>query len=240
MRALEEADGRLVVVDQLEELFTRCDDEDERRVRRRAPRRASARGVAIRADFYGRCAQYPELARGLGDGHVLVGPMRRDELRRAIDCLRRRRPEVEPQLVDALLGDVSGRPARCRSSTTLLELWRHRDGRHLRLAAYEQAGGVDGAVARLAERAFDRLEPEQLPAARRVLLRLAGDGEAAVRVPLHELDDDIMRSSRSASVSSRSPKAIRGRARSAAARVAAAAGLAGGGRPGATAPSASP
>ena len=148
--------------------------------------------VAIRADFYGRCAQYPELARRLGDGHVLVGPMRRDELRRAIELPAQRAGlEVEPELVDALLADVGGRPgALPLLSTTLLELWQHRDGRHLRLAAYEHAGGVDGAVARLAERAYDRLEPEQLPAARRVLLRLAGDGEAAVRCPLHELDDD--------------------------------------------------
>ena len=194
MRALEEADGRLVVVDQLEELFTRCDDEDERRAFAAALAARPRVVVAIRADFYARCAQYPELARGLGDGHVLVGPMRRDELRRAIELPAQRAGlDVEPQLVDALLADVGGRPgALPLLSTTLLELWRHRDGRHLRLAAYEQAGGVDGAVARLAERAFDRLEPEQLPAARRVLLRLAGDGEAAVRVPLHELDDDIV------------------------------------------------
>ena len=37
--------------------------------------------LAVRADFYGRCAAYPELSRLLGANHVLVGPMSRDELR---------------------------------------------------------------------------------------------------------------------------------------------------------------
>ena len=68
--------------------------------------------------------------------------------------------EVEPELADALLADVEGRPgALPLLSTALLELWQHRDGRRLRMSAYEQAGGVQGAVARLAERAYERLEP---------------------------------------------------------------------------------
>ena len=51
----------------------------------RDPRRRAVVLVAVRADFYGRCAAYPELARLLGANQVLVGPMRRDELRRAIE-----------------------------------------------------------------------------------------------------------------------------------------------------------
>ena len=53
--------------------------------RARDPRRRALVLVAVRADFYGRCAAYPELSRLLGANHVLVGPMRRDELRRAIE-----------------------------------------------------------------------------------------------------------------------------------------------------------
>ena len=79
-------------------------------------------------------------------------------------------------------------------STALLELWQRRDGRTLRLAAYEQTGGVRGAVARLAEAAYGRLDPRQQAVARRILLRLAGEdvGGAAVRrrVALDELDAD--------------------------------------------------
>ena len=150
----------------------------------------------MRADYYGRCAAYPELARLLGANHVLVGPMRRDELRRAIEQPALRAGlHIERGLVDALVADVEGEPgALPLLSTALLELWQRRDGRRLRLSTYEQTGGVRGAVARLAEHTYQRLDDERRELARRILLRLAGEGEgdAAVRrrVPLTELDAD--------------------------------------------------
>ena len=117
--------------------------------------------LAVRADFYGRCAAYPELSRLLGANHVLVGPMSRDELRRAIERPAQRVGlSVEPALVDALLADVEGRPgALPLLSTALLELWRQRERRQLRLAAYARRGGVQGAVARLAEDAYSGSSP---------------------------------------------------------------------------------
>ena len=125
--------------------------------------------VAVRADFYGHCAAYPELWRLLGANHVLVGPMRRDELRRAIELPARRAGlRVEPELADALVADVAGEPgALPLLSSSLLELWQRRDGHRLRLDAYDQAGGVRGAVARLAERAYERLDHERREVARR-------------------------------------------------------------------------
>ena len=44
----------------------------------------------------------------------------------------------------------------------------------MRLVAYERTGGVRGAVARLAERAFAELGPSEQESARKLLLRLAG------------------------------------------------------------------
>jgi hypothetical protein len=62
------------------------------------------------------------------------------------------------------------------------------------MAAYQQAGGVHGAVARLAEAAWQQLDSDAQQTARRILLRLAGpgEGEAVVRrrVPLDELTQD--------------------------------------------------
>jgi WD40 repeat protein len=97
-------------------------------------------------------------------------------------------------LVERLLADCEGESgALPLLSTALAELWRERDGRHLRLAGYERTAGVRGAVARLAEEAYGRLDPEQRAVARRILLRLAGDEVQGVpvgrRVPLAELDD---------------------------------------------------
>ena len=209
LRALEQATaevaprGRLVIaVDQFEEVFTACREESERAAFvdaliacARDPRRRALVLVAVRADFYGRCAAYPELWRLLGANQVPVGPMRRDELRRAIELPARRAGlRVEPDLTDALIADVEGEPgALPLLSTSLLELWQRRDGRALRLSAYEQAGGVHGAVARLAESAYERLDPERRPVARRILLRLAGEGQGdtvvRARVPLGEFGE---------------------------------------------------
>src|SRR3954452_25203538 len=204
--AIEQATAHgplLIAVDQFEETFTACGDETERAAFLGAliaaagdERRRARVLVAVRADFYGRCAAYPELARQLGANHVLVGPMEQDELRRAIEVpAQRARLHVEPELVDALIADVKDEPgALPLLSTALLELWQQRDGRTMRLSAYRQSGGVHRAVARLAERTYDRLDPDQRETARRILLRLAGEGEgdAAVRqrVELSELDGD--------------------------------------------------
>ena len=165
----------MIAVDQFEELFTACRDEAERAAFAdalvaavRDPRRRALVLIALRADFYGRCASYPELWRMLGANHVLVGPMRRDELRRAIESPAQRAGlRVDAALVDALVADVQGEPgALPLLSTALLELWQERDGRGSALAAYERAGGVRGAVARLAERVYGAARPGRAGRAR--------------------------------------------------------------------------
>ena len=114
----------------------------------------------------------------LSASHVLVGPMDRDELARAIEQPAARAGlEVERGLVDALVSDVAGEPGGLPLlSTTLLELWRARDGRVLR---YEQlpderwrarrgraAGGRRLQPARR-ERAADRAWPDAAARQRR-------------------------------------------------------------------------
>ena len=121
--------------------------------------------------------------------------MRRDELRRAIELPARRAGlRVEPRLVSALVGDVAGEPGGLPLlSAALVELWQRRDGRTLTYRAYERTGGVEGAVARLAEDAYRRLSAAERRRARPLLLRLAGDDEEAEafvrrRVALDELE----------------------------------------------------
>ena len=192
----------VLAVDQFEETFTACRDEDERsgfvaelvRVAQDPHKRAKVM-LAIRADYYGNCAVYPELAVLLGENQVLVGPMRRDELRRAVDGPALRAGlRVEPELTVALVADVEDAPgALPLLSTALLELWQRRDGRRLRLASYKETGGVRGAVGRLAEEGFGRLDERQQTIARTVLLRLAeveaGGGVERRRLRLEDLDD---------------------------------------------------
>ena len=195
-------DSRLLLaVDQLEELFTACRSDVERTAFADTLARAAADPhgravvvVALRADFYGRFAAYPELAELLGGNQVLVGPMQASELRRAVELPASRVGlRVEPELTDALVDDVEGEPgALPLLSTALLELWQKRDDDALTLAAYRESGGVHGAVARLAESTYARIPDGQRPIVRALMLRLVGEDEGDVpvrrRAPLAELD----------------------------------------------------
>jgi WD40 repeat protein/DNA-binding SARP family transcriptional activator len=195
-------DARFVLaIDQFEETFTACEDERERAAFAAELVRMADAGpgvvvLAVRADHYGRCAAYQRLAGLLASNHVLVGPMRRDELRRAVLCPARRGGLlVEPELADALVADVEDEPgALPLLSAALLELWQHRDGRRLRLGGYERTGGVRGAVARLAEDAFVQLDERGRTAARDLVMRLVelrADGEVERRrLPLTEVAED--------------------------------------------------
>ena len=89
--------------------------------------------VALRADFYGRCAEHPRLAAALAAHQRLLGPMQTDELRRAIEGPARGAGlRLEAGLVDAMLADVEGEPgALPLLSHALYESWARRDGRVL-------------------------------------------------------------------------------------------------------------
>ena len=202
-RVLESAEPeeRLVLaLDQFEELFTTHRAEERVAYMDALADAAEREGgrlvivLAVRADYYGACAAHPRLARLLGETHVLVGPMQPQELARAIaEPARKAGLAVDRDLVTKLVDDVAGQPgALPLLSTALLELWQHRDGRRMRLAAYERTGGVDGAVARLAEQAYGSLSEDEQGVARRILIRLAGseEGDAVVRrrVALEEID----------------------------------------------------
>ena len=176
----------MLAVDQFEETFTVCEDDDERAefvVRaHQGGEDPDGRWVvvlALRADYYGRCAAYPELAAMLGASNVLVRPMQPDELRRAIERPAQRVGlRIEPELVDALVADVEREPGGLPlMSTALLELWQRRDGRRLRHSAYAQTGGVQGAVARLAGERVRAARRGQQSVARGVLMRLVGSTE---------------------------------------------------------------
>ena len=188
----------VVAVDQLEELFTVCDLESERSQFLESLVTAASdheRRVLVlctlRADFYGRLSAYPRFAELLSRSHALVGPLDRDELEEAIEQPAARAGlEVEPRLVNVLVGEVGEEPgALPLLSTTLLELWRARTGRVLRLQDYRTTGGVRGGVARIAEAAYLRLSEPDRRIARGLLLRLADVREGTPERRLMPLDE---------------------------------------------------
>jgi WD40 repeat protein/DNA-binding SARP family transcriptional activator len=160
------------------------------------PERRAIVLLAMRADFFGHVAPYVELADLIGPNHALLGPMTVGELRRAIEGPANQVGlTVESALVDGLVDDIAGEIGGLPLlSTALVDLWREREGGALTLAAYEQMGGVRGAVGRHAEAAFRSLDDSERQVARRVLLRFVagGDDEPLTRrrVSRAELDAD--------------------------------------------------
>ncbi|MFG2364834.1 helix-turn-helix domain-containing protein [Streptomyces mirabilis] len=177
-----------VIVDQFEEVFTLCHDPAERAafidmlLTARQPDSRLRILLAVRADFYGRCAGHPGLAEALRDANLLVGPMSPVELREAI--VKPTAAEgltVERALTSRLVEEVANAPGGLPLlSHVLLETWRRRRGKTMTLAGYEAAGGLEGAVAKTAEDAYGRFTAAQAAAARRLLLRLVAPGDGAL------------------------------------------------------------
>ncbi|MEU6223270.1 helix-turn-helix domain-containing protein [Streptomyces sp. NPDC047042] len=182
-----------VIVDQFEELFTLCHDRAERDrfldllLAARRPESGLRVVVAVRGDFYGHCSAHRELASAVSRANLLVGPMSRDELRETITGPAASAGlNVERTLTARIIDEVVDQPgALPMLSHALLETWRRRRGRLLTLAAYEEAGGVRGAIAATAEEVYSQVPAEQNRIARRILLRLIapGDGTADTRRP---------------------------------------------------------
>ena len=193
-------DQRVVlVVDQLEEVWTAGADEHERRSFLDAlagiVHETDTRVVlAVRGDYFPLIAEHPALADLARDATVLVGAPTRAEVRRMVEVPATAAGlDLEPGLAETVsddAGDAAGLLPLL--STALLQLWERRDVRRLTYGSYVGMGGLVGAVAHVAEEAYAALDETDRPVARTVLLRLAGraSGGDVVRrrVPLAELD----------------------------------------------------
>ena len=204
------APGLLIVVDQFEEIFTACRDEVEQHRFIAAICALAGPAVvllALRADFYDRALRYPELARALQEHQVVVVPMSRHEVRRAIvEPARLARLAVEDGLVELLLRDLAphspdGSPAGAAHeagalpllSHALLTTWSRSHGGRLTVADYQASGGIRHAIARTADQVYGALGDDERDTARRLFLRLVyvADDAPATRslVRLAELRD---------------------------------------------------
>ena len=178
----------LLVIDQFEELFTLCNDEQQRQAWIAAITTALMDSnsrlrvvFTLRADFLDRPLQYPDLAEIARERMVLVPAMSLDELERAIVGPARRIGLIfEAGLVAAILDEVRDQlGALPLLQYALSELFLRRKDRELKLSAFRAMGGVRGALAGRAESAFAELNALAQDAARQLFLRLTTLGEGS-------------------------------------------------------------
>lgn len=166
----------LVVLDQAEELFAGAPADE---LLGQLPDYVEERGgrllLVLRSDFYGRLADVELLAPYAEKTAVLVGPMRADELRRAlVEPAAAAGLSLEAELVETIMEDVSGQPEPLPLlSAAMVRTWQRRDGNVLTLEGYRLAGELAGAVEAAAEECFVRLGDAGRRAARHLLVRLA-------------------------------------------------------------------
>lgn len=196
-----ESGRRFVVVDQFEEALALPDQ--PRRQALEALASVAGHSVVIlglRSDAFAAASLEPTLEPAMSRP-ILLSPMTRAELHEVIV-----RPAeslgvaVDDDLVKVLLEELAPGADDSRVapgtlpllSNAMLLVWAVSGGHRLTLADYHTAGGVAGAVERLAEQVYTSLDPVQQEASERLLLRLArvAGGDVVVReaLPLAEVD----------------------------------------------------
>lgn len=174
----------LIVIDQFEELYTQCQDEQERQAFIDCLLEVAALinvslVLTLRTDFLGQALAYRPLADAIQQGSQMLGPMSRTELQAAIT-----KPAalLDVTLEEGLTERMTEAVSSSKGNLPLLEfalqeLWIKQQGIQLTNAAYNEIGGLEEAVARHAEQVFSKLNELEKERSRQVFLQLVRPGE---------------------------------------------------------------
>jgi hypothetical protein len=139
--------------------------------------------IAVRGDYWDRCAAYPQLVRAMEDDQLVVRPMPEASLRRAVTGPAQASGlRVDDALIDAIVADVHaadlgpGGAVLPLLSQALALTWENRDGDWLRREGYDRAGRVARSVEVSAEDVYTRLPEDQQAVARDMLRRMTAAG----------------------------------------------------------------
>lgn len=176
----------LLVIDQFEEIFTLVEDEQIRQhflaslVTAVLDSDSRLRVViTLRADFTHQPLQYVDFGELVRQRTEFVLPLTPDELEEAIvGPTKRAGLALESGLIQAIIRDIGDQPGMLPLlQYALTELFERRRGRLLTLTAYQESGGVLGALARRADEIYDDLDERQQQMAQQLFLRLVTLGE---------------------------------------------------------------
>jgi WD40 repeat protein/serine/threonine protein kinase/DNA-binding SARP family transcriptional activator len=176
----------LLIVDQLEAIYTGSTGATERGMFLQQLYNAAIEPhsrlrvlMVLRADFYDRPLAEPGLSQLMGRRTETVCPLTADEVARAIEGPARQLDvEPEPGLASRIVADVMEQGgALPMLQYALTELFERRRGRWLTHDAYQEIGGLSGALVQRAEDLFLGLSPDEQRAARQLFLRLVATGD---------------------------------------------------------------
>ncbi len=199
----------LLVIDQFEELFTHTEQAATRTAFAKtlwelatSPESNLWLLVTLRVDFLGRCGELVINGDGLRldriaydeSYRVFLSQLQPEQLRASIiEPAHKVGLTLEPGLADRMLSDVGGEPgALPLLEDTLDVLWLGREGHTLTQVAYNNLGGVIGALQRRADSLVDKLNKADAAVAQRLLVSLVAVADdtaqdTRLRVSLGEL-----------------------------------------------------
>lgn len=115
--------------------------------------------VTLRADFYHRMVEIPELANLLQAGTFPLTVPKRDALRQMIEHPANRVGiELEEGLVDIILDDTGDEPGNLALMAYALDELYKTSGNTMTIKAYNDLGGVKGAIGKRAEKQWSNLQ----------------------------------------------------------------------------------
>ncbi|MDM8559667.1 hypothetical protein [Candidatus Parabeggiatoa sp. HSG14] len=195
-----QAERVVLVVDQFEEVFALCKDDEQRQQFLATLLATVTRAdnkfclvVVIRADFFDKYSQHVDLAKQIQAHQIIVTPMTAAELEEAIVAPTQQVGlQIEPKLVSEMLADVKGALGSLPLlQYTLRELWtKCAPHRLLTFSAYEELGKITGTLEKGANGVYAQLSPPEQKTAQRIFIELTqlGEGTPDTRRQLSQQD----------------------------------------------------
>lgn len=190
----------LLVVDQFEELYTLCNQDDRERfvdLLLAGVKDAPCKVVlTLRADFCGQAYAYRPLVDALQDADLKLGSMNQAELQAAIEKpAEKMGVQLEAGLTERILDDVGKEPGNLPLlEFALTRLWDKQQNCELTHESYSEIGGVKQALADHAEAIYSKLTKPEQKQAQQIFVQLVqlGEGTADTRrlVTRAEISDD--------------------------------------------------
>ncbi len=176
----------IVLVDQFEEVYSLCDDTDERDAFANTLLHAAAAKagyvsviLTLRSDFLGQIQQHPALNQIVANQGVIVSAMSQDELYTAIaEPAKTAGHELDRSTIDLLIEQTEGREGVLPLlQFALTRIWEGIAEGVNPAETLNKIGGVGGALAGEAQRLYERLNKHDQMIARRAFLALVRLGE---------------------------------------------------------------
>jgi MinD-like ATPase involved in chromosome partitioning or flagellar assembly len=185
----------ILVIDQFEELFTLCPDEQKVEAFINAlinwiSTQQAKIVLAIRSDYYYRLSSYSSILPKLSDSFFNLGAPSERELRQIItEPAIKAGIKLEQGLPERILKDLETVNNKLPVlQAVMYELWSNRSGNILTHAAYDRLNRVDGVIRQMFEENYKVFSQGELNAARPIITRLVDiNSQARRRINLQEL-----------------------------------------------------